>query len=1074
MPPGEREVTITVKLNDKDSEAKVARLKAAVQSVGGEVKGFTNIEKASAGAGKAIDALKSQITSMAGMFGSVAAAAGEAGIVFAGLGLAVAALGKEAFNLAQSFADYVKAVSDAHDETGVAVKTLSALRFGIESTGGSFESAVGSIRSFEKTIADANNGSKEAAAKLTRLGIDGKTAAGNIDAAFKQALQKIASLPEGVQRAAAANDAFGDSGSKLIPLIKEYGGNIDLLTQKAKDLGVALSNDDVRSAAEFNKALDEIKAKAAAVGIAFGRELADPVKQDLNDMNGWLDTNKGKVKEWADEFANIIKGLKLQIAQEFNDIAALGDILGTLNPFSNDTWDTLPDKLAKRNTEAIRIELERKQLESGQQPYTNVQADDYADRFNLPSGSSGPYNTAPPKKPKKPAAVPGEAEMRRFFSEMGFTVTRTFGDALNKGSLHPLGKAADISIRGKTEEQITNLIAAAIEHGYRLFDERIKRAGVYQTGPHLHFEENQNKASGFLGQGYYSAPLAYLQSLDKNRLKKGTISSDELEKFLAGQSDRVTKEEQEKTIRKAMEFYKIAGIVPTGEMLDRFRTVMVDEAKKAGTIQPTAEDISRQFVDNARQKQGPLSSTPTATGTITNRLTPDEQYLNALRDALGTEQTLTELVFARMNYTERIGIIYRDSIHRQALDLLNVETQIAVLEQQNANSKFVSERQTLKAKQEQLSLEQEIAGLKDAIANVGINDSLVIEAEQLKNILDYRNRELNAVLEIQRAQFELSHSMEISDNQIRASVYDHLAQQKTLNQAIADGINQTYDAIGQKLDNQIDTMFKWAGAFKSLFTEPLKAFARNSLTKLTTGLLDAFIPGLGDKFKDATTNPVAAPIVDKIKDTNKKLDIIIGKLGGGGSGSIGGLISGINGGSLGGLGGFLGLGGAIGGIPSTGTIDSNGNYTVNGNQGGGSIFDRLRNIFSTGQGGIFAPRDNALSGHTSRLGGILGGVGDLATLAGGVIGGRVGGIISSVGTGLSIGASFGPIGAVIGAGIGLLVGLFQGDPKRKADKQQNIPALQKGLWRRDGAAEQDPRRHATSDDRSRRRDQPGD
>jgi hypothetical protein len=36
---------------------------------------------------------------------------------------------------------------------------------------------------------------------------------------------------------------------------------------------------------------------------------------------------------------------------------------------------------------------------------------------------------------------------------------------------------------------------------------------------------------------------------------------------------------------------------------------------------------------------------------------------------------------------------------------------------------------------------------------------------------------------------------------------------------------KTYDAIAGKLDHQIDKMFKWAGAFKSLFTEPLKAIA---------------------------------------------------------------------------------------------------------------------------------------------------------------------------------------------------------------------------------------------------------
>jgi hypothetical protein len=362
----DREVTITVRLNDKDTDAKIARLKKAVAAVGGEVKGFTNIEKASAAAGQAVDALKSQITSMAGVFGTVASAAGGFGLVIAGLGVAGVALGKVAFDLASRFAEYAKSVGDAHEQTGVAVQTLSALKFGVESTGGSFASAVGLIREFEKTIAEAENGSVKASAKLNRLGIDGKAAAQNIDAAFSQAIAKIASLPEGVQRAAAANDAFGESGATLLPLIKDFGGNIDDLIKRAKALGVTLSDDDVKSAAEFNKSLDEIKAKAAGVGLAFGRELADPVKDSLDDINKALDENKGSVEGWAKFVKDAFVNLKIDLDQELNDIRALGDILGMLNPFSNDTWDTdLPNKLAKRHAAELEIEAQRNAAQFG-------------------------------------------------------------------------------------------------------------------------------------------------------------------------------------------------------------------------------------------------------------------------------------------------------------------------------------------------------------------------------------------------------------------------------------------------------------------------------------------------------------------------------------------------------------------------------------------------------------------------------------------------------------------------------------------------------------------------------------
>jgi hypothetical protein len=197
---------------------------------------------------------------------------------------------------------------------------------------------------------------------------------------------------------------------------------------------------------------------------------------------------------------------------------------------------------------------------------------------------------------------------------------------------------------------------------------------------------------------------------------------------------------------------------------------------------------------------------------------------------------------------------------------------------------------------------------------------------------------------------------------------------------------------------------------------------------------------------DAITNRQAGINDDLVREvelkraildiSNRELDAVIridrllgGKPGTTGlGGGLGSILSGINGGSLGGLGGGSVLGGG-----------------ATGGSQGGSILDRLRNIFSTDQGGIFAPRDNALSGHSSRLGGIAGGIGDLATIAGGLIGGRAGGILSAVGAGVSIGAMFGPWGALIGGAVGLLAGIFAGDPKKKADKNQNIPALQKGF-----------------------------
>ncbi len=133
-------------------------------------------------------------------------------------------------------------------------------------------------------------------------------------------------------------------------------------------------------------------------------------------------------------------------------------------------------------------------------------------------GAEEPKRTLAPKENDK--------QFRDFFTQKGFKVNRTFGRAINKGSLHPYGLAADIDFNGKSDDEIGDLVESALQKGYRVFDERIPQKGVKQTGPHLHFERNNgDKPSAFLNGRYGKRDLKYLTDLDNARLGKGIAPS---------------------------------------------------------------------------------------------------------------------------------------------------------------------------------------------------------------------------------------------------------------------------------------------------------------------------------------------------------------------------------------------------------------------------------------------------------------------------------------------------------------------------------------------------------------------
>lgn len=134
---------------------------------------------------------------------------------------------------------------------------------------------------------------------------------------------------------------------------------------------------------------------------------------------------------------------------------------------------------------------------------------------------------------------------------------------------------------------------------------------------------------------------------------------------------------------------------------------------------------------------------------------------------------------------------------------------------------------------------------------------------------------------------------------------------------------------------------------------------------------------------------------------------------------------------------FGGSGGALGGAFNIGSLGSS----------GGLHADPLTNY---GQFGVPSGGRGGAGSGIGLAGGIaLGGM--AANIVGGLIGGRLGSFISGVGSGAAMGATLGSIvpglGTLVGAGIGAVAGgllsLLGGDPKRKRDKKEKLPALNK-------------------------------
>lgn len=213
----------------------------------------------------------------------------------------------------------------------------------------------------------------------------------------------------------------------------------------------------------------------------------------------------------------------------------------------------------------------------------------------------------------------GYKDLIAFAKSQGFAVTSGFRTKGTTGA-HAAGIAADISVKGKSGQEIAEFIVAALKKGFRIFDERVKSSSSpYWTGPHLHAETNNRKESIFNSNlGYGNIPLAYLQQLDNERFtKERGFDSKDVDKFNEQTKKDAEKQSQISTALAALsnaqllygrEAIKIPETVD--EILDAYKELkLATRERVAGIDKSVRPRTVNEIPDWALGQQGDPSAT---------------------------------------------------------------------------------------------------------------------------------------------------------------------------------------------------------------------------------------------------------------------------------------------------------------------------------------------------------------------------------------------------------------------------------------------------------------------------------
>ena len=257
---------------------------------------------------------------------------------------AATAVGFSLSQMMSKFLDTGDAIDKASIRLGIGAERLQSLQYAAKMSGATAEDMNSALGKLNENIAKAAAGKNEELASLfKKLGISLRDANGHVRTAadvlpeFADAIQRNTNSSV---RARMAIAAFGDAGQKLIPMLQDGSKGLADMEKKAHDLGLTMSQDDVKAAASLGDKFTDLGAVFDSFGNTISAKLAPVLGPLIDDLTEFLAKNKdafaGRLSEAVSKLADSLKKVDFEkLANEamdcFHAIGELYDKIGGID-----------------------------------------------------------------------------------------------------------------------------------------------------------------------------------------------------------------------------------------------------------------------------------------------------------------------------------------------------------------------------------------------------------------------------------------------------------------------------------------------------------------------------------------------------------------------------------------------------------------------------------------------------------------------------------------------------------------------------------------------------------------------
>ena len=182
-------------------------------------------------------------------------------------------------------------------QTGISTENLSVLKYASDQTGVGFESLQKGFKKLSTEMFLYQSGSKEAVKAFGLLNISQRDIAstgGDVWKMLETVSDRMASMPDGWQKNAAATQLFGRAGTELIPVLNQGSAALDEYRSQAEALGIVLDQAGVQKMEELHR--ESVRVQAGLQGLAL--ELTSVLAPAISNWSQGMEIALGYLREW--------------------------------------------------------------------------------------------------------------------------------------------------------------------------------------------------------------------------------------------------------------------------------------------------------------------------------------------------------------------------------------------------------------------------------------------------------------------------------------------------------------------------------------------------------------------------------------------------------------------------------------------------------------------------------------------------------------------------------------------------------------------------------------------------------